>query len=139
MKKERKKDAACCRKLIKIYIRRGIVIILTPSAQCGGETSWGCETSWGAKWGRNDLGLGWKRLGVGVETTRGETSLWRNDGVFPLRLLPFRLLPFFLLPFRLLPFRLLSNFTSFPFRLQLIFVPAFDVVMVKHAMICIIV
>ena len=60
-------------------------------------------------------------------------------GVFPFCLLPFRLLPFCLLPFRLLPFRLLSNFTSFPFRLQYIFVPAFNVVMVKHAMICIIV
>ena len=44
-------------------------------------------------------------------------------GVFPFCLLPFRLLPFCLLPFRLLPFHLLSNFTSFPFRLHLCFVP----------------
>ena len=48
------------------------------------------------------------------------TTLW--NGVFPSRLLPFRLLPFCLLPFCLLPFRLLSNFTSFPFRLHVIFV-----------------
>ena len=54
-------------------------------------------------------------------------SFGRFYGVFPFRLLPFCLLLF----------RLLSNFTSFPFHLQLIFVPAFDVVMVKHARICI--
>ena len=54
-----------------------------------------------------------------------------------IKIQPTSLLPFCLLPFCLLPFRLFSNFTPFPFRLHLICVPAFDVVMVKHAVICI--
>ena len=73
---------------------------------------------------------GRKRIGANHRRNRSSRNGSRrneSDGVFPFRLLPFCLLPFCLL----------SNFTLFPFRLQLIFAPAFDIVMLKHARICI--
>ena len=68
----------------------------------------------------------------------GGQGVWGGgDSGYKWGVFPFCLLSICLHPFCLLPFHLLSNFTSFPFHLQLTFVPAFDVVMVKHAMICI--
>ena len=66
---------------------------------------------------------------VSISSLRCRFNFCRNNRlgrfhwVFPFCLLPFHLLSFCLLPFCLHLFHLLSNFTSYPFHLHLIFVP----------------